>query len=270
MAHKLKEPKYISFVVVTSGKKEPKNFKLRVSVYRSLIGVLIGLFALIVLGAVSYWKVAELALDYSSLEEKNFELRKSLEKVRELEKDLGKLHQYQNRLRKSMSGYVNIENHDEQDTTKIDDLDFDNLDVTQRKTIFRNIPSLIPVEDGFFARGYNPGSLISKSHFGLDIAAPKGTAVRAPANGVVVFAGWTIEGGYVLVIEHGYGFITVYKHNERNLVDAFEQVTRGQVISLVGNTGKITSGPHLHFEIWQNGNPVDPILYVGKEKSNNS
>ena len=116
MAHKLKEPKYISLVVVTSGKKEPKNFKLRVSLYRFFIGLLIGLFALIIAGAASYWKVASVALDYSSLQEENFELRKSLERVRELEKDLGKLHQYQSRLRKSMSGYVNIESHDEHDT----------------------------------------------------------------------------------------------------------------------------------------------------------
>lgn len=79
-----------------------------------------------------------------------------------------------------------------------------------------------------------------------------------------MFSGWTVDGGNVLILDHGFGFMTLYKHNERNLVKRLERVQKGQTIALTGNTGKITSGPHLHYEIWKNGRPVDPATYMNQ------
>jgi murein DD-endopeptidase MepM/ murein hydrolase activator NlpD len=266
MAHKSKEPKYISFMVLSSGKKEPKTYRIRTSIFNISAVLTVIALGLIVFGTASYWSVAEKALAYSSLEEENFKLKKSLDKINDLENDLSMLHRYQNRLRKSLSGYVNVENIESIDTSDVNDFELGEMQPSGRKSIFRNVPSALPIDGGFFARGFSPNPVLGKPHYGLDIAAPVGTPIKAPADGVVLFAGWTVEGGAELILKHGYGFVSIFKHSERNLVRVFEKIKTGQIIALVGNTGKITSGPHLHFELWKNGKPVDPVAYFGHEK----
>tara|TARA_B100000929_G_scaffold198628_1_gene157687 strand:- start:106 stop:963 length:858 start_codon:yes stop_codon:yes gene_type:complete len=99
-------------------------------------------------------------------------------------------------------------------------------------------------------------------HFGTDIAVPSKSPVKSVASGTVVFAEWTLQTGYVVIIEHSFGLTSIYKHNESGLVSQGEMVESGQVIALSGNTGELSSGPHLHFELWRDGNPVDPEDYV--------
>jgi murein DD-endopeptidase MepM/ murein hydrolase activator NlpD len=99
-------------------------------------------------------------------------------------------------------------------------------------------------------------------HFGTDIAVPSKSPVKSVANGTVVFAEWTLQTGYVVIIEHSFGLTSIYKHNESGLVSQGEKVESGQVIALSGNTGELSTGPHLHFELWRDGNPVDPEDYV--------
>ncbi|MEP0823554.1 MAG: M23 family metallopeptidase, partial [Ignavibacterium sp.] len=107
-------------------------------------------------------------------------------------------------------------------------------------------------------RGFEPG----QRHFGLDIAGTLGTPVNAAADGYVVFAGWTVDEGYVMILSHTDGFLTFYKHNQTLLKGANVFVKRGEPIALLGNSGRMSSGPHLHFEIWKDGTPVDPSLYL--------
>ena len=104
--------------------------------------------------------------------------------------------------------------------------------------------------------------------YGLDIAAAKGTPVKATADGTVIFSGWTLESGYVMIIKHNYGFTSLYKHSQQNLVETMENVKKGQVVALVGNTGEISSGAHVHFEIWKNGQPLNPLAYVSTTVKN--
>ncbi|HMK39302.1 MAG TPA: M23 family metallopeptidase [Bacteroidota bacterium] len=118
------------------------------------------------------------------------------------------------------------------------------------KTAF---PLLTPVE-GFLTQGFDP----SRNHFGIDIAAQRGTPVYAPGDGVVLFAGWTYEDGNMLIIAHGGGYATVYKHNQTLLKNTLNAVKRGEPIALLGSTGKTSAGHHLHFEVWRNGVPQDP------------
>ena len=114
-------------------------------------------------------------------------------------------------------------------------------------------PLLTPVE-GFVTQGFDP----SRNHFGIDIAAQRGTPVYAPGDGVVLFAGWTYEDGNMLIIAHGGGYLTVYKHNQTLLKNTLNAVRRGEPIALLGSTGKTSAGHHLHFEVWRNGVPQDP------------
>lgn len=267
MAHRKNKSKYISFLIIPDGKTDPRTYKIKMGVFAILLGVLISIAVLIVLGAASYWKVAAIALDYNRLEEENFNLRKSLQKIDELQNDLNAMKKMDQKIRASLQGYVSVMKSEKLDSAGTSGLDFSKMDVVQEQTIFNSVPSLMPVE-GFMTRGYDPNSLFTDPHLGIDIAAPTGTPIHASANGIVMFAGWTDDGGHVLIIKHDYGFTTVYKHNECNLVAPLEKVTKGEVIALLGNTGKITSGAHLHFEIWQNNQPVDPLLYISEDKNN--
>jgi murein DD-endopeptidase MepM/ murein hydrolase activator NlpD len=118
-------------------------------------------------------------------------------------------------------------------------------------------PALMPAE-GYTTRGFDP----DRRHFGLDIAAKKGSTVSAAADGYVVFSGWTQEDGYQVIISHIGGFLTFYKHNQSLLKPASVSVKRGEPIALLGNSGQTSSGPHVHFEVWKNGTPVDPRVYL--------
>ena len=118
-------------------------------------------------------------------------------------------------------------------------------------------PAMMPVE-GYTTRGYSP----AQGHFGLDIAAKLGSLVCASADGYIVFSGWTHDDGYQIIISHNGGFLTFYKHNESLLKSTNAFVKRGEPIALLGNSGQTSSGPHVHFEIWKNGTPVDPKLFL--------
>ncbi|WP_292892395.1 M23 family metallopeptidase [Nonlabens sp.] len=102
-------------------------------------------------------------------------------------------------------------------------------------------------------------------HYAVDVAATTGTPIKAAADGTVVFASWSAETGYTMLIEHAYGLITVYKHAGSLLKEQNDQVLAGEVIASVGNTGELTTGPHLHFEIWSDGYPLDPTNFINFE-----
>ena len=128
-------------------------------------------------------------------------------------------------------------------------------------------PALWPTE-GYVSSRFGPRTSPftgqPQHHTGIDIAAPPGTPIRAPADGVVTFAGTLPGYGHALVLTHGYGFKTFYGHNQRNQVSKGQTVKRGQVIALVGNTGYST-GAHLHYEVLLNDQPHDPLKYVVDE-----
>ncbi|MBP8959188.1 MAG: M23 family metallopeptidase [Bacteroidales bacterium] len=100
-------------------------------------------------------------------------------------------------------------------------------------------------------------------HFGTDIVTRPGSTVLAALNGTVIFTGWTMETGYVIELQHNNNLVTVYKHNASLLKENGDFVRAGEAISVVGSTGELyTSGPHLHFEIWYKGIPLDPEKHI--------
>ncbi|MDL2314659.1 M23 family metallopeptidase [Bacteroidales bacterium OttesenSCG-928-C19] len=103
----------------------------------------------------------------------------------------------------------------------------------------------------------------SKSqHFGIDIAGRENEAVKSIYDGTVLFADWTVGTGNVIIIQHPNNIISVYKHNSSLLKKAGEIVRSGDPIAFIGNSGEYTSGQHLHFELWFDGNPVNPLEYI--------
>lgn len=108
--------------------------------------------------------------------------------------------------------------------------------------------------DSFISRGFEP----ERGHMGIDFVIKTGTPVFAAANGYVVFADYTTKDGYMIILNHNNGYISVYKHCSVLLKRVRETVLQGETIALSGNTGEISTGPHLHFEIWKDGQPIDP------------
>jgi murein DD-endopeptidase MepM/ murein hydrolase activator NlpD len=126
-------------------------------------------------------------------------------------------------------------------------------------------PSIMPTQgwltSAFSSMRDHPILHVARPHEGIDVTAPMGSPIEAPAGGVVTDAGWESGYGNTVTIDHGYGIVTKFAHASKLLVKAGQRVQRGQRIALVGNTG-LATGPHLHYEVHVNGRPVDPLKYV--------
>ncbi|HKJ49751.1 MAG TPA: M23 family metallopeptidase [Christiangramia sp.] len=118
--------------------------------------------------------------------------------------------------------------------------------------------SLFPPVKGTISDPYS----IEDKHYAVDIVTSRNAPVKSVADGRVIFAEWTAETGYVIIIKHSYGLISAYKHNASLSKSQGDMVRSGEVIATAGNTGELTTGPHLHFELWNEGNPVDPSEYI--------
>lgn len=103
---------------------------------------------------------------------------------------------------------------------------------------------------------------VTTKHYAVDVVTEKDEPVKAAADGTVIFAAWTADTGHVIIIEHQNNLITAYKHNASLSKEQGDLVKAGEVIAIVGNTGELTTGPHLHFELWNNGYPINPINYI--------
>ena len=103
---------------------------------------------------------------------------------------------------------------------------------------------------------------INEKHFAVDIVIPKNTPIKATADGRVLFASWTSDASYVIIIDHGDELISVYKHNSSLTKSQGEFVKAREVIAISGSSGELSTGPHLHFELWNNGIPLNPTTFI--------
>lgn len=122
---------------------------------------------------------------------------------------------------------------------------------------FRSIYLFAPL-DGVVSDHYNP----KDDHYGVDLVGKENEPVKSVADGIIIFASWTLDGGHVIGVQHRAGLVSVYKHNSELLKNVGNFVSGGDIIAIIGNSGELTSGPHLHFELWNNGNPVNPEEYI--------
>ena len=129
----------------------------------------------------------------------------------------------------------------------------DKFNLTNNELVIENKMFFSPIK-GEITQSFN----LNENHFAIDIAADIGTPVKSVLDGKIIFSEWSLETGYVVVIDHGENIISVYKHNSKTLKEQNDFVQAGEVIAYSGNQGNLSSGPHLHFELWKNGTPIDP------------
>lgn len=192
---------------------------------------------------------------------------------------LAVIENYANSLRPILTGEVTDDETIDsiQDLAKRTQIDVSTLDASRQDSLFREkveSKDRFPLLDeelqnkakvvffapitGTLSQNFNA----ENKHFAVDIVAKVGTPVKAVADGTVIFSEWTTETGYVVIIKHANNFLSVYKHNGTLLKNQGDLVKSGEAIASVGSTGELTTGPHLHFELWSDGYAVNPTNYI--------
>lgn len=133
-----------------------------------------------------------------------------------------------------------------------------NLTVNQPKNENNGYFHFFPPVEGIVTRGFDEKA----GHYGTDLVAKTNAKVVAVLEGVVIFTDWTVKTGYVIQVQHANNLVSVYKHNSTLLKKQGDYVRAGEMIAVVGNTGEETTGPHLHFELWRAGNPLNPEQFI--------
>lgn len=212
------------------------------------------------------------------------ELLSLREKVLDLEEAASAQNLYIKNLRQLLSGEVIVDADTalsqlpEDSILKVDRIEEDEqlrrtFDLEQQLLAVSNEPSvsatskslnqlyLLPPITGTISLAFDP----EKNHLGVDINAPPNSAIKAIMSGYIIFSGWTLETGNTIGIQHDQNLISFYKHNSSLLKTTGTFVQAGEAVAIIGNTGTLSSGPHLHFELWQSGKPVDPTNYINFE-----
>ena len=129
----------------------------------------------------------------------------------------------------------------------------DKFNLTKNELVIENKMFFSPIK-GDITQAFN----FEENHFAIDIAADIGTPVKSILDGKILFSEWSVDTGHVIIVDHGDNIVSVYKHNSKSLKEQNDFVQAGEVIAYSGNQGSLSSGPHLHFELWKNGTPIDP------------
>jgi murein DD-endopeptidase MepM/ murein hydrolase activator NlpD len=255
-----------------------ERFSLKLS--RLNVFVLGGIFSILLITLTSlliaFTSLREYIPGYSSTALKRKATRLTYE-TDSLKNKLAVLESYANALKPVLTGEIEPDQIDslqmEAQQAVVDEVE---LAATKEDSLFREKvegSDLFLLSEGANAKAkivfFAPvtGNMTQKfdaveKHYAVDIVAKTDTPVKAVADGTVIFAEWTAETGYVIMVQHSSEFISVYKHNGNLLKSQGDFVKSGEVIASVGSTGELTTGPHLHFELWNNGYPVNPTNYI--------
>lgn len=150
-------------------------------------------------------------------------------------------------------------NHDSvfQDNLLAEQLNLSIQGNTRKSTELSQIHFYVPVK-GIVTNHFN----LSGEHFGVDLVSDPNARISSVLEGTVIFSGWTLETGYVLYVQHEADLVSVYKHNAELLKSTGDRVRAGEAVAIIGNSGELSTGPHLHFELWHRGNAINPEQYI--------
>jgi murein DD-endopeptidase MepM/ murein hydrolase activator NlpD len=265
-------------LVVLNENTFEERFSLKLS--RLNVFVLGGVFSILLIAAttvlIAFTPIKEYIPGYSSSKLKAEAVRLTFD-AEALKQKLAILENYTRALKPVLTGEITSEEVDslqvkarksvidesKLNASKEDSLFREKVDRKTRFAILNNAKSSVQIV--FFApiKGNVSQEFdVSSKHFAIDIVAKKGTPIKAAADGTVIFSGWSVATGYVIILKHNKDFISVYKHNGNLLKEQGDFVKSGEVIASVGSTGELTTGPHLHFELWKGGYAINPTNFI--------
>ena len=265
-------------LVVINEKTFNEEFSFRLSRLNIILTSFL-VIAFIFIGSiflVAYTPLKEFIPGYTSTKLRKEAIRNSF-LLDSLSSEFQKQHQFIRAMKSALTGEVNL------DEQPFKDLNNNNREILNPENSLLKADSLLRLEviqedkynvlpnpDGnvkFML--FSPASgIISQpfnneiKHFAVDIALAKGVPIKAVATGTVILADWTADTGYVIIIKHDYGLLSVYKHNSSIEKSQGDLVVAGEVIAFAGDTGELSTGYHLHFELWIDGYPVDPTNFI--------
>ncbi len=256
-----------------------ERFSFRLT--RLNVFVVVGLSAILLIAAttvlIAFTPLREYIPGYSSAELKE-DAANLAYKTDSLQNVIRLNEQYLGSIKSALTGEFDLEklNRDSVLSGSSEDLEYDEVSTSRADSLLReevaqedkynilptateniNFSLFAPVK-GTISEPYN----LEDKHYAIDIVVARNSPVKSVADGRVIFAEWTAETGYVIIIEHSYGLLSVYKHNASLAKSQGEMVRAGEVVATAGSTGELSTGPHLHFELWNEGNPVDPTEYI--------
>ena len=244
--------KKFTLLIIPDDDSGTKSYQMnKNSLKYSILSILL----LFIISFVTFLKLVPNAANYNDLNKRYNTLAQERIEVLELSKRLKRINQMDRFVRNSLGAELNFS-----DKPQILDSVLMLMPDDNYISFSDNIPSIAPIEGYVSQRMGSKLSIAQKKHGGIDIVGKEGAPIKASASGMVVFSGWTYEMGNLIIVYHGDGYFTHYGHNQMNLKSQLELVKKGEVIGLVGNTG-ISTGPHLHFEIWKNKQSIDPLIY---------
>ncbi len=290
MKKRKKRSKHLSVLIIPDDDSDPLSFKISFQMVKILGVVAAVLIIHILTGTIFYYKFSVANRYRQQLERENINLKDDNRKINQLYDTVEDFIQFNSRLRNALgidqgfeisdrkkSQYMNTfrrnidmisESEVNGDTPVKESVWLGNKGsinfLTRSKSNYHefasNIPTYLPVE-GLLTIDFRRGDWYLPNHLGVDIAASRGSSVHAAADGVVIFANWTEDLGNLIILYHFNGFFSYYGHNQVLLKKENSFVKKGDTIAMVGSSGRSTA-PHLHFEIWKDGVPVDPKEYL--------
>jgi murein DD-endopeptidase MepM/ murein hydrolase activator NlpD len=261
----------ITIMLVPHSKAEPLNFKMPfIGIFTSIVLCCFGIIYIlsIAVDTFEYYRMKD-KLNYYS--QQFLELNSTILALKSAESEFKKLFSLGSKekvlenMNTSDSGTLDMENLKKQITKTVETVGEIKDYLHIQRDIYISTPKGFPVKGSIsspYGERKNPETGKGEFHSGIDISTNPGTPVHATADGIVSFSGWNGGSGNLVVIEHGHGFSTFYAHNRLILVKVGQKIKRGDVISYAGSTGNST-GPHVHYEIWKDGNNVNPQKYIG-------
>jgi len=260
----------ITIMLIPHSKTNPINFKVPfIGIFSSIILCCFGIVYVIsiAVSTVEYYKMKN-KLNYYS--QQFSEVNTTISSLRKSENEFKRLFSLGSRekvlenIKVTDSGSLDIENLKNQISNSIETIGEIKEYLNVQRDIYLSTPKGFPVRASVsspFGMREHPRSGEENFHTGIDLSIPLDNPVRATADGIVSFSGRNGGSGNLVVLEHGHGYSTLYAHNSRLSVKVGQKVKRGDIISYSGSTGNST-GPHVHYEIWKDGKPVNPRNYL--------
>ena len=271
-----KKNKFFRFAIINDNSLE-EIFNIKFSRARLLwltAAILLAISVIFVL-LLGYTPLRNLIPGKSKTHVQN-ELIMMIQKADSLEKSLGNYSLYTKNLKKVLSDSVSLDSVQDlfREGFTVKEFDFKpsvedsilraEVEAEESISLNSNLKEkklnsfFIKPVDGLITEGFNK----KIGHFGVDVVSKKGAFISSIDDGMVLFSSWTHEFGYVLVIKHQNSFISFYKHNSEVFKSKGDYVKSGETIAIIGNSGKYSTGPHLHFELWKGSSPVNPLNYI--------